>query len=124
MENNKTNNPNLITVDDVPKGRPDLRIVKPAPEMIEMPDSVREGISIPVREMGSAATSVVVSHDSDRVVSRPISEGRFGNPPVQVNKSEGVPMEFPGHDAYSLQPRTVVDTTGNKERPTEIDPEV
>ncbi len=89
MENNKSNSPNLITPDDIPKGRADLRLVKVTP-IIEMPDSIRnpEGISIPVREMGSAATRVVVTH-AGRVVSRLASEGRSGIAPVSRDKPFG-----------------------------------
>lgn len=92
------------------------------PKMIEMPDSIKEGLPED-REVGSVATRGIVSLPARDVVSRPFSAGRYNNAPVPHEKGEGTPIDFPGHDAHSLQARSAGDTTGNIERPTEHDPD-
>ena len=81
------------------------------PDMITMPEHIRPRDSEGARIVGRG------------VVSRAVSEGRYGNPPVAVDKPAGTPIDFPGFDTVRSQPRTFGDTVGNVQRPTEHDPD-
>lgn len=77
------------------------------PDMIELPEHMRPRDSEGAREVGR------------EVVSRATSEGRYGTPPVVVEKTGGIPIDFVGRDALSRQARTFGDTTA----PTEHNPD-
>jgi len=80
-------------------------------KLIELPEHMRPRDSEGARGVGR------------EVVSRATSEGRYGTPPVPVEKTGGIPIDLVGRDALIRQARTFGDMTAPKERRTEHDPD-
>lgn len=75
-----TEAPQLITPDDIPKGRPDLHLVAEPTTLIEMPEEIKTGLpALETRGLGSMA------------LSNSVESGRFG--------AGVVPVENPGPQA-------------------------
>lgn len=84
---------------------------KNAPELIEMPEHVRQGITeVTTREMGGAAAAPMIEMPEDfripTLVEAPAHasderSGLYGNGVVVVDKGPGIPIKNPGPQAIN-----------------------
>ncbi len=88
--NEQNKNPELITVDDVPKGRPDLHLVPDPVRMIELP----EGIKPVVEVDDTPAAEQITLPESMRNTERSADIG--AGVVAAAERSAPIPIDFPG----------------------------
>ena len=71
-----------------------------------MPESIRRTLSVPERMGAEAAGRVMDGRYNNGTV--PVA-GRYGTPPVVIEKPAGIPVEFAGFDAVTSQARQTTD---------------
>lgn len=92
-----------------------------APALIEMPESIRESLTVPARDMGAVALDRTSGGRYGNGVV-PL-EGRYGTAPIVVERPAGIPIEVAGFDTVTSQARQVGDISSSPVPTGSIDTE-